>query len=126
MSVISEPVAQVRVTSPVAAAGRPRWTALLLISLAQLMVVLDTTMASAAAPGEQARYQYGRPARELEVLRLLAVGHGNRDIAADLFISVKTASVHVSNIMSKLGVSTRGEAGAIAHRLGLSEDVVRK
>jgi DNA-binding NarL/FixJ family response regulator len=56
------------------------------------------------------------------VLRLLAVGRGNRDIAAELFISVKTASVHVSNIISKLGVGSRGEAAAIAYRLGLGDD----
>ncbi|GAA3206752.1 helix-turn-helix transcriptional regulator [Actinocorallia longicatena] len=51
-------------------------------------------------------------ARENEVLRLLAEGRSNRDIAAALFISPKTASVHVSNILGKLGVSTRTEAAA--------------
>jgi DNA-binding NarL/FixJ family response regulator len=60
-------------------------------------------------------------ARELEVLRLLAVGRTNRDIAAELFISAKTASVHVSNIMSKLGVANRVEAAAIGYRLGLGD-----
>ena len=54
--------------------------------------------------------------RELEVLRLVAAGRSNRDIAADLFISAKTASVHVSNIMAKLGAANRAEATAIAHR----------
>ncbi|AWS40257.1 LuxR family transcriptional regulator [Streptosporangium sp. 'caverna'] len=57
--------------------------------------------------------------REQEVLRLVAQGGSNRDIAAELFISAKTVSVHVSNILSKLGVSTRGEAAAAAHRLAL-------
>lgn len=57
--------------------------------------------------------------RELEVLRLVAAGRSNRDIAAELFISAKTVSVHVSNILPKLGVSTRGEAAAAAHRLAL-------
>ncbi|WP_214109594.1 ATP-binding protein [Acrocarpospora catenulata] len=57
--------------------------------------------------------------RELEVLRLVAEGRSNREIAAELVISVKTASVHVSNILAKLGVSTRGEATAAAHRLAL-------
>ncbi|GAA0360858.1 LuxR family transcriptional regulator [Microbispora corallina] len=57
--------------------------------------------------------------RELEVLRLVAAGRSNRDIAAELFISAKTVSVHVSNILPKLGVSTRGEAAAAAHRLQL-------
>jgi DNA-binding NarL/FixJ family response regulator len=55
--------------------------------------------------------------RELEVLRLVAAGLGNREIAAELFISPKTASVHVSNILGKLGVASRGEAAATAHRL---------
>ncbi|WP_371781184.1 AAA family ATPase [Streptosporangium subroseum] len=57
--------------------------------------------------------------REQEVLRLVALGGSNRDIAAELFISAKTVSVHVSNILGKLGVSTRGEAAAAAHRLAL-------
>ena len=62
----------------------------------------------AADPGEHARHQYGLTARELEVLALVAIGRTNREIAAELFISAKTASVHVSNIMAKLG---RGEPG---------------
>lgn len=57
--------------------------------------------------------------RELEVLRLVALGRSNRDIAGELFISAKTVSVHVSNILGKLAVSTRGEAAAAAHRLSL-------
>jgi len=55
--------------------------------------------------------------RPREVLRLVAAGRGNREIAAELFISPKTASVHVSNILGKLGVASRGEAAATAHRL---------
>ncbi|MFG6198177.1 ATP-binding protein [Nonomuraea sp. JJY05] len=57
--------------------------------------------------------------RELEVLRLVTQGRTNRDIASELFISAKTVSVHVSNILAKLGVTTRGEAAAAAHRLSL-------
>ncbi|HEY7146737.1 MAG TPA: response regulator transcription factor, partial [Streptosporangiaceae bacterium] len=57
--------------------------------------------------------------RELEVLRLVAEGRSNREIAGELFISPKTASVHVSNILSKLGVSNRGEAAARAYSLRL-------
>ena len=60
----------------------------------------------------------GRQA-ELEVLALVAAGHTNREIAAQLYISDKTASVHVSHILAKLGVSNRGQAAAAAHRLGL-------
>ena len=53
------------------------------------------------------------------MLRLVAAGRSNREIAAELFISAKTASVHVSNILAKLGAATRTEAAAIAHRRGL-------
>jgi predicted ATPase/DNA-binding CsgD family transcriptional regulator len=65
--------------------------------------------------------RYGLTEREFEVLRLLADGRGNRDIAAELFISPKTASVHVSNILAKLGAATRTEAAVTAHRQGLLE-----
>ncbi|MFF7246948.1 helix-turn-helix transcriptional regulator [Embleya sp. NPDC008237] len=60
--------------------------------------------------------------REREVLRLLIEGRSNRQIAETLFISVKTASVHVSNILAKLEVATRGEAAALAHRMHLVDD----
>jgi DNA-binding NarL/FixJ family response regulator len=61
----------------------------------------------------------GLTAREFEVLRLVADGRSNREIASELFISAKTASVHVSNILAKLSVTSRGEAAATAHRLRL-------
>ena len=61
----------------------------------------------------------GLTAREMEVLQLVADGKSNGEIGSALFISTKTASVHVSNILAKLGVNTRGEAAAIAHRRGL-------
>lgn len=60
----------------------------------------------------------GLTSREAEVLRLVAAGRTNGEIGARLFISTKTASVHVSNILAKLGASSRGEAAAIAHRAG--------
>jgi len=63
----------------------------------------------------------GLTARETEVLRLVADGRSNSQIAEVLFISRKTASVHVSNILAKLGVSTRVEAAALAHRRGLAD-----
>ena len=62
---------------------------------------------------------YGLTEREREVLAALAAGHTNREIADELFISVKTASVHVSNILRKLDVDGRQEAARIAHRLGV-------
>jgi DNA-binding CsgD family transcriptional regulator/tetratricopeptide (TPR) repeat protein len=55
--------------------------------------------------------------REAEVLRLIARGYTNREIAEALVISVKTAGVHVSNILRKLDAPNRREAAAIAHRL---------
>ena len=74
----------------------------------------------AAPPGSAGRGPLaGLTSREVEVLRLLAVGLSNREIAAALFIAPKTASVHVSNILAKLGASTRTEAAAIAHSNGL-------
>jgi DNA-binding CsgD family transcriptional regulator len=63
----------------------------------------------------------GLTAREQEVLALVAIGRTNRQIAETLFISPKTATVHVSNILGKLGVRSRVEAATIAHRLGIVE-----
>jgi DNA-binding CsgD family transcriptional regulator/tetratricopeptide (TPR) repeat protein len=62
----------------------------------------------------------GLTEREAEVLELLAEGRTNRQIGQELFITEKTASVHVSRILMKLGVSNRGEAAAAAHRVGLA------
>ncbi|MFJ9850046.1 AAA family ATPase [Streptomyces sp. NPDC101150] len=83
---------------------------------------------AAAEPGAPAAApeSLGLTPRESDVLRLVAEGRSNRQIADALFISPKTASVHVSNILAKLGVSGRGEAGAVAHRLRLfGEPTVR-
>ncbi|MEO3749756.1 AAA family ATPase [Streptomyces sp. B6B3] len=63
--------------------------------------------------------RFGLTPRERDVLALVAAGRSNRQIAEELFISPKTASVHVSNILAKLAVSGRGEAAALAHRLRL-------
>jgi DNA-binding NarL/FixJ family response regulator len=57
--------------------------------------------------------------REREILALVALGRSNRQIGTQLFISAKTASVHVSNILAKLGVAGRGEAVAVARDRGL-------
>ena len=62
----------------------------------------------------------GVTAREAEVLRLVSEGRTNGQIATELYISRKTAEHHVSNILVKLGVSTRTEAAAAAVRLGLA------
>ena len=86
--------------------------------------LVDTVLAA----GRQARLRLspaaapagtlGLTERELDVLRLVAEGLPNAAIGQRLFISPKTVSVHVSHILDKLGVATRGEAAAIAHRQG--------
>jgi DNA-binding NarL/FixJ family response regulator len=72
--------------------------------------------------GEAARDPLGLTEREAEVIRHVAAGRSNQQIADALFITRKTASVHVSNILGKLGVSNRVEAAAVAQRLGLRDD----
>jgi DNA-binding CsgD family transcriptional regulator len=62
----------------------------------------------------------GLTPREGEVLSLVAAGHTNRQIGTELFVSDKTASVHVSNILRKLGVNSRVDAAAVAQRLGIA------
>ncbi|MGC0374620.1 helix-turn-helix transcriptional regulator [Streptomyces sp. SAI-229] len=90
-------------------------SATLLAQRARLALSPATREPASAAPADA----LGLTSRERDVLRLVAAGHTNRRIAEALFISPKTASVHVSNILAKLGVSGRGEAAAVAHRLGL-------
>jgi DNA-binding CsgD family transcriptional regulator len=70
--------------------------------------------ALAGAPGAAATG--GLTARELQVLRLVAAGRTNRAIAADLFLSERTVDRHLSNIYTKLGVSSRAAATAAAYR----------
>jgi len=68
----------------------------------------------------------GLTARQAEVLALIARGCTDREIAATLVISVKTASVHVSHILHKLGVPSRIEAAAIAHRVAPATKIHRR
>src|SRR5262249_34676904 len=82
-------------------------------------IPLDTVSPPVEPPADAARY--GLTERELLVLRLLATGRTNGEIGAELFISRKTASVHVTNILRKLGVSSRVQAAALAERAGLVE-----
>jgi DNA-binding NarL/FixJ family response regulator len=84
---------------------------------------LEEEVESAAAPeaSSSSMASLGLTRREAEVLVLVAQGRSNRQIGQQLFITEKTASVHVSNILTKLGVASRVEAAAIAHRLGLDQ-----
>jgi DNA-binding CsgD family transcriptional regulator len=84
-------------------------------------IVIGEPALAETAPMTQADAgaRLGLTARELEVLALVAAGKTNQEIADALFITRKTASVHVSNILGKLGVAGRVEAALMAHRLGL-------
>jgi DNA-binding CsgD family transcriptional regulator/tetratricopeptide (TPR) repeat protein len=77
--------------------------------------------AGAGAPGAgRTEDPFGLTPRERQVLSLLAEGATNRQIGAALFMAEKTASVHVSRILAKLGVRGRTEAAAVAHRQHLA------
>jgi DNA-binding CsgD family transcriptional regulator len=78
-----------------------------------------TPGAPSPAEGPHPKNPFGLTSRELEVLRLLAAGRTNAQIGAEMYISPKTAGVHVSNILRKLGVSGRVQAAALAERAGL-------
>ena len=80
----------------------------------------DTT--TTAATPEPAIDPYGLTTREREVLDLVAQGRTNREIGDTLFISEKTASVHVTHILGKFGVSSRVEAALLAARAGMVDD----
>jgi len=64
---------------------------------------------------------HGLTAREIEVLSLLARGLTNKEIGAELYVSHRTVSTHVSNLLAKLHLKNRSEAAATYHRLGLAE-----
>ncbi|MBA2465704.1 MAG: response regulator transcription factor, partial [Nocardioidaceae bacterium] len=76
-----------------------------------------TTLGSTAQPARTA--DVSLTPRESEILALVAQGRTNGEIGKQLFISTKTVSVHVSNILGKLAASSRTEAAAIARRNGL-------
>ncbi|WP_392542018.1 AAA family ATPase [Oryzobacter telluris] len=113
--------------------ARSRWRLAEVLAAAgerEATTVVDLARAAAAALGARPLvaaldHVVARPsstgltAREAEVLALLAEGRSNGEIGRALFISTKTASVHVSNILAKLGVASRGEAVAVARTDGL-------
>ncbi|WJK33766.1 LuxR C-terminal-related transcriptional regulator [Solwaraspora sp. WMMA2065] len=75
----------------------------------------DDTAGPAARP-------FGLTARELEVLCLLCLGRTNREIATELFITERTAGVHVSNLLRKMAASNRNAAASMTHRLRICID----
>jgi ATP/maltotriose-dependent transcriptional regulator MalT len=77
---------------------------------------LDISEPSAAPAEGEPDDPFGLTPRERQVLELVAQGATNRQIGAELFMAEKTASVHVSRILGKLGVQTRTQAAAVAHR----------
>jgi DNA-binding CsgD family transcriptional regulator len=81
----------------------------------QLSAIPDPPRTADPSPAER----FGLTERELEVLRLVAAGHSDREIADALFISPRTVGVHVSRLLAKLGVPSRAAATALAmrHRL---------
>ena len=79
------------------------------------MSLVGATAPAPVAPGPRATLT----PRESEILALVAEGRSNGEIGRQLFISTKTVSVHVSNILGKLGAAGRTEAAAIARREGL-------
>jgi DNA-binding CsgD family transcriptional regulator len=83
--------------------------------------LLDELRAVTGSGGETARGREpeGLTRRERDVLSLVATGRSNKEIGAQLFISAKTVSVHISNVLAKLDASSRTEAVAIARRRGL-------
>jgi DNA-binding NarL/FixJ family response regulator len=97
---------------------------------AEVRVVADMVRATARSLGVEVENEtdatprrsspFHLTPRELEVLELLVQGLSNRRIARALFMSEKTASVHVSHILAKLSVSGRGEAVARAYEVGLA------
>jgi DNA-binding CsgD family transcriptional regulator/tetratricopeptide (TPR) repeat protein len=80
----------------------------------------DAAQSNGDAHGQEPEDPFGLTDRERQVLALIAEGATNRQIGAALFMAEKTASVHVSRILRKLGVSSRTQAAAVSHRLHLS------
>jgi two-component system, NarL family, response regulator NreC len=83
---------------------------------------LGARIAIADAEAERSAAEDPLSDREREVLRLLALGHTNQEIAKMLFVSVRTAETHRAHIMQKLGISTRAELVRYAISRGVLED----
>ncbi len=124
---------RVRLAAVLRAVGRPQEAAeparlarraALQLGAGPLLAELRT-LGGASVPtsrGAESRRTEQLTPREQEVLGLVAQGRSNGDIARQLYISAKTVSVHVSNVMAKLGAGSRTEAVALARRRGLLTD----
>jgi non-specific serine/threonine protein kinase len=82
----------------------------------QILVEVEAVLSAAEATADSEARPYGLTPRELEVLRLLAAGRTDRQIAEVLFVSRRTAEWHVRNVLGKLGVAHRAEAASIVAR----------
>jgi DNA-binding NarL/FixJ family response regulator len=91
-----------------------------LASRARLSVSTEPGALEPQAGQAETADPFGLTTRERQVLELVARGATNREIGAELFMAEKTASVHVSRILAKLGVRSRTEAASVAHRMGLA------
>src|SRR4029079_12481429 len=86
-------------------------------ALAEASIFLKELLAPArAASADRPENPFGLTTRERDVLRLLAEGKSDREIADTLFIGTRTVETHVSNLIAKLGVHNRTEAAALATR----------
>jgi len=72
-------------------------------------------------PKQAAEPHHDLTEREMEVLRLIAAGKSNQEVADELFIGIKTVKFHVTNILAKLGVEDRTQAAIYAFKHGLAE-----
>ncbi|MEE8163663.1 MAG: response regulator transcription factor, partial [Anaerolineae bacterium] len=90
------------------------------LGMRPLMVRANALKEDAAArPARAPAYPDGLTGREVEVLRLIAAGKTDREIAEELFISARTVGGHISNILNKTSTSNRAEAAVYAARQGL-------
>jgi predicted ATPase/DNA-binding CsgD family transcriptional regulator len=108
-----------QLAAPIFAAA---WDEGRLLSFAEAVADAMAIVSSTAAQPRHDPRNTGGPGltpRELDVLRLLAEGHSDREIAATLFIGTRTVQTHVGNLFAKLNVNARSEAAAVAVRRGL-------
>jgi DNA-binding NarL/FixJ family response regulator len=91
-------------------------------SIAQLLagIPIQESSTSRGAPLSSAAEKIGLTVRELEVVRLIAQGHSNTEIAAELFVSDATVKTHINHIFSKLGARDRSQVIIKARQLGLA------